>query len=83
MPVFASDIAPVHESSADTAYLFDPKGAPDSVSDKIASFIESDRAYKLRRNVLSKFTWESILNNKIIPLLDSFVVKNGNNSSKT
>lgn len=83
MPVFASDIAPVHESSADTAYLFDPKGAPDSVSDKIASFIESDRAYKLRRNVLSKFTWESILNNKIIPLLDTFVVKNGNNSSKT
>jgi glycosyltransferase involved in cell wall biosynthesis len=83
MPVFASDIAPVHESSADTAYLFDPKGAPDSVSDKIASFIESDRAYKLRRNVLSKFTWASILNNKIIPLLDSFVVKNGNNSSKT
>ena len=83
MPVFASDIAPVHESSADTAYLFDPKGAPDSVSDKIASFIESDRAYKLRRNVLSKFTWDSILNNKIIPLLDSFVVKNGNNSSKT
>lgn len=83
MPVFASDIAPVHESSADTAYLFDPKGAPDSVSDKIASFIASDRAYKLRRNVLSKFTWESILNNKIIPLLDTFVVKNGNNSSKT
>ena len=83
MPVFASDIAPVHESSADTAYLFDPKGAPGSVSDKIASFIESDRAYKLRKSVLSKFTWDSILNNKIIPLLDSFVDKNGNNSSKT
>jgi len=83
MPVFASDIAPVHESSADTAYLFDPAGAPDSVRDKIASFIESDRAYKLRRNVLSKFTWDSILKNKIIPLLDSFADKNGNNSSKT
>ncbi len=75
MPVFASDIAPVRESSADAAYLFDPKGDPDYVRKEITSFLESDRAYKLRRNVLSQFTWQSILNKKIVPLLDSFANK--------
>ena len=83
MPVFASDIPPVHESSADAAYLFDPDGDPNSVSDEISSFIKSDRAYKLRRNVLSQFTWESILNKKIIPLLASFADKNENKSSRS
>ena len=77
MPVFASDIPPMHESSAGAAYLFDPEGDPDSVYNAISSFIESDRAFKLRRYVLSHYTWNSILKNKIIPLIDSLSETNG------
>lgn len=76
MPVFASDIPPVHESSADAAYLFDPEGDPDSVSHEIISFMNLDRAYKLRKYVMSHFSWDSILKNKIIPMINSLSEKN-------
>ena len=70
MPIFSSDIPPVHESSNGLIHLFDPNGDPMKVGNQISTYLKSDRTYKLRKNVITKFTWESILNTKIIPLLD-------------
>ena len=72
MPIFSSDIPPVRESSNGLINLFDPNGDPMKVGDQISSYLKSDRTYKLRKNVMSQFTWKSILNTKIIPLLDGF-----------
>ncbi|MCK4899639.1 MAG: glycosyltransferase, partial [Anaerolineales bacterium] len=73
MPIFASDIPPFHESSAGSVNLFDPNGDPKEVAKAIQAFIESDQAYRLRKRVLANFTWQSILNNKIIPLIEDKV----------
>ncbi len=73
MPIFASDIPPFHESSAGSVNTFDPNGDPKEAAKAIQSFIESDQAYRLRKRVLANFTWQSILNNKIIPLIEDKV----------
>jgi glycosyltransferase involved in cell wall biosynthesis len=70
MPIFSSDIPPVRESSNGLVNLFDPNGDPTKVGNQITSYLKSDRAYKLRKHVMAHFTWKSILNDKIIPLLD-------------
>jgi glycosyltransferase involved in cell wall biosynthesis len=70
IPIFASDIPPVRESSAGMISLFDPAGDPGLVSDMIIAEINSNRTYQFRRHVLSTYTWRSIVKNKIIPLLD-------------
>jgi glycosyltransferase involved in cell wall biosynthesis len=75
-PIFSSDIPPVRESSIDYANLFDPNGDPKLVAGDIHRFLESDQAYLLRRRILSNFTWQSILNDKIIPLINKVGFQN-------
>ncbi|MFC1923158.1 glycosyltransferase family 4 protein [Chloroflexota bacterium] len=74
LPIFASDIPPFHESSAGSANFFDPFGDPKEVAKGIQAYIESDQAYRLRKKVLARFTWQSILKNKIIPLIEDKVM---------
>jgi len=69
LPVFAAHIPPVQESAGDLAYLFDPDGAPAAVADAIADHLGGDRAYQLRRRVASQFTWQAVLNNHLLPLI--------------
>ena len=69
IPIFASDIPPVRESSAGMINLFDPTGDPEQVANMIYKYLETDNSYQFRRHVLTNFTWQSIVENKIIPLL--------------
>jgi glycosyltransferase involved in cell wall biosynthesis len=71
-PIFASDIPSVRESSNGLINLFNPTGDPGAVAAEIDAFLQSDRAYQLRRQVIENFTWQSILKNQIIPILDEF-----------
>ena len=72
VPVFAADIPTVQESGNGLVEVFDPSGNPHDAAHKIISFLESDRAYQLRRHVFENFSWQSILRNRIIPLLKEF-----------
>jgi mannosylglucosylglycerate synthase len=69
LPIFAADIPPVRESAGDLAFLFDPKGDPSQVAQVILDKLEDDRAYRLSRRVKSRFTWEAVLKNDIIPII--------------
>ena len=69
-PIFASDIPPVRESSAGMINLFDPTGDPGQVAEMIVDHLRANRSYQFRRHVLAGFTWQSIIENKIIPLLE-------------
>jgi glycosyltransferase involved in cell wall biosynthesis len=72
VPVFAADIPTVQESGNGLIEVFDPSGDPHEAAKKIISFLESDRAYQLRQHVIGNFSWQSILRNRIIPLLSEF-----------
>ena len=69
LPVFAAGIPSVQESTDDWAYLFDPDGDPVAVADAIAAHLAADRAYQLRRRVLSQFTWQVVLERHLLPLI--------------
>ena len=78
IPIFASDIPPVQESSAGMIKLFDPTGDPEQVAGLIVKHLQNDQTYLLRKRVLSHFTWQSIVDKKIIPLLEgSGYITNG------
>jgi glycosyltransferase involved in cell wall biosynthesis len=78
IPIFASDIPPVQESSAGMIKLFDPTGDPEQVAGLIVKHLQNDQTYLLRKRVLSQFTWQSIVDKKIIPLLEgSGYITNG------
>lgn len=69
IPIFAADIPPIRESAGDLAYLFDPDGEPELVAEGILDNLESNRAYQLRRRVVDHYTWEAIIKQRLIPLL--------------
>jgi glycosyltransferase involved in cell wall biosynthesis len=70
LPVFAADIPTVYESAGDYANLFDPNGDPKKVAEEIARFLENSDSYKLRKRVVNNFTWQAIIEKKIIPLIN-------------
>ncbi len=78
-PIFASDIPSVRESSNGLITLFDPLGNPQKVASEIIQFLISDQAYKLRKQVIKHYTWQSILKTQIIPILEGF--KNSENDN--
>jgi glycosyltransferase involved in cell wall biosynthesis len=69
MPIFAADIPPVRESTKGLALTFDPLGDPEIVGKQILEFVRSDPAFRMRRRVLSKFTWEALVHQRLLPLL--------------
>lgn len=71
LPVFAADIPSVHESAANLAELFDLNGDPNNIARNIASRLGDDRAYQLKRRVFERFTWQKIVKNKLIPIIES------------
>lgn len=73
MPVFAADIPSIRESTCGYAHLFDPSGDPAAVGRDIVSRLQSDPVFRLRRSILANYTWESIVHNKVIPLIESIL----------
>ena len=70
LPVFAADIPPVHESAAGQAHVFPLDADPADVARRIAQFIDTDPAVMLRRRVITHFTWSSIIEHQLIPLIE-------------
>lgn len=73
LPVFSADLPPMRKSAGEYADWFDPQGDAWQVAADIVARLESDRAYKLRRRVMRKFTWQAIVENQLIPLLKEVV----------
>jgi glycosyltransferase involved in cell wall biosynthesis len=73
IPVFAADIGPVRESAGNLANLFDPEGDPNAVAEEIITCLTKDKRYRLRRRVLNRFTWQAIIHNKVIPIIQESV----------
>lgn len=73
LPVFCTDLSPFHESAGPHATFFSPDTASGQVAQTIVETMQKDRAFQLRRRVLARFTWQGIVNQKIVPLLQTVI----------
>jgi glycosyltransferase involved in cell wall biosynthesis len=68
--VFAADIPVMRESSRGHASLFNLSADPADVGREIVAYVQTNQSYQLRKVVLSEYSWESIVYNKVIPIID-------------
>ena len=69
LPVFCADIPPFIELAGKHGVYFAPDADPETVATLILQKLVNDSAYQLRQEVLSKYTWETVFERSILPLL--------------
>ncbi|MBI1879751.1 MAG: glycosyltransferase family 4 protein [Chloroflexi bacterium] len=69
LPIFATDLPPFRESAGPWATLFAATISPAKVAQTIFAMLQTDRAFQLRRRVLTDYTWRNIVETRIMPLL--------------
>lgn len=70
LPIFCADIVPFHESGEGVAHFFSLDESPPQIARRIAAFLAKDRAHRMRRRILRRYTWSAILDREIMPLLE-------------
>lgn len=73
LPIFATDLLPFRESAGPWANLFSPETPPAGVARAIVETLQHDRAFQLRRRILTHFTWKKVVETKVLPLLAEVV----------
>jgi glycosyltransferase involved in cell wall biosynthesis len=69
LPVFCSDIPPFREIAGDRVHRFALDAPPAETATRIARFLDTDPATRLRHEVLRQFSWERVFRERIAPLL--------------
>jgi glycosyltransferase involved in cell wall biosynthesis len=69
LPVFCADIPPLRELGEGGAVFFSPTADPSQVARLISHKIMHDNTFTLRQRVKQEYTWQSIYNDNIRPLL--------------
>nr|MBC7243827.1 glycosyltransferase family 4 protein [Chloroflexota bacterium] len=73
LPIFCSRIPPLEATGGIEVHYFSPQADPAHVAALIASKLLADPAFRLRRRVLQEYRWETIVNNRVIPLIEEQV----------
>lgn len=73
LPIFCTDLPPFAESAQDLATYFAPQADPQQVADLIAAQLLRDRAYRMRRRAQRDYSWQRIVQTKLLPLLSEVV----------
>jgi glycosyltransferase involved in cell wall biosynthesis len=71
LPVVCTDIPPLRGLGGDQATYFPPEGGPEEAVQAIAARLSEDRSYQMNSRVRAEYTWESIYQNQIRPLLEA------------
>ena len=69
LPVFCSDIPPFREIAGDRVHRFALDAPPAETAARIARFLGTDPATRLRHEVLRRYSWERVYRERIAPLL--------------
>lgn len=72
IPAFCSRLNPFVEIAGELPYYFDPESAPESVAGLILEKLAANDQYRLRRVVLENYTWESIFEQQLKPLVSQY-----------
>lgn len=71
MPVFAADMPSVREVAGEDCYRFDPNvEPPEVVAQRVISALDASPAARLRVKVRQTMRWESIVAERLVPLLE-------------
>ena len=70
VPVVCSNIPPHGEIGKGNVCFFSPKESPESIADKILSFISGLKTQGFFREVIRNYSWDNIYEKKIRPLLE-------------
>ena len=70
LPVFCSAIPSFRESGNGWIHTFELHEPPEEIARRIHRVLDSDPAFRLRRRVRDRYTWQRIFKNHIAPLLD-------------
>ena len=69
LPIFAASLPSIRESSNDLIHCFDLESDPVWVAESITDYLKRDLIYQMKQRVLSRFTWHSIVKQKLIPII--------------
>jgi glycosyltransferase involved in cell wall biosynthesis len=70
MPIFCSDLQPFHESGRGQIHTFELTDPPDQIAVKITNTLFNDPAFILRKRVRHEYTWQKIVRNRLIPMIE-------------
>ncbi len=69
--IFASDIPPVRESAGPWAIRFALDAPPHLVARQITEHVNASPIYRMRKRVLTNYTWDSIMERRVLPLIQN------------
>jgi glycosyltransferase involved in cell wall biosynthesis len=69
LPVFCADIPPLRKLGGGQVHYFSPDADPGAVARHVAETLERDTRFAFRRRVRDGYTWESVYEWHIAPLL--------------
>lgn len=69
LPIFCSDIEPFRATGQEEVFYFSPQAPAEEVASLVAQHLLTDRAFRLRRRVRQKHSWDYIVQDIILPLL--------------
>ena len=69
LPIFCSNIPPFREILGERAHYFQLDEPPLEVARRMADFLRSDARYRLRKRIAQQYAWNTIFDDKLVPLL--------------
>ncbi len=69
MPIFATEIPAVQEIGGQEVFRFSPQDPANQVADWIIRWIGESSTQQLRQRIRQKYTWQTIFQHDILPLL--------------
>jgi glycosyltransferase involved in cell wall biosynthesis len=69
LPIFCADIPPFQVTGEGTAHFFGLDEDPTAIARRIAAVLREDRSLAMRRRVAGHYTWQSVLRDKLEPLI--------------
>jgi mannosylglucosylglycerate synthase len=72
LPIFCSDIPPLHSLGQEMVTYFPPDGSPQWIAERIVSFFNGSRFTRFPAQLRMKYSWDGVFELHIQPLLQGF-----------